>query len=99
MTQPDVKTGSERAALQSMLFGYFPAQVLHVAVRLELAEHLADGPRSAAWLARVTGCEPGALTRLLRALIVIGVLEQRDPGREPFLPGGDLVSACGPFVR
>ena len=46
MTQPDVKTGGERAALQSMLFGYFPAQVLHVAVRLELAEHLADGPRS-----------------------------------------------------
>ena len=96
MTQPDVKTGGERAALQSMLFGYFPAQVLHVAVRLELAEHLADGPRSAAGLARVTGCEPGALTRLLRALTVVGVLEQGDPGVFALTERGQLLRAGHP---
>jgi O-methyltransferase domain/Dimerisation domain len=71
--------GDERAALQSMLFGYFPAQVLYVATRIGLADQLAQGPRPAAELASATGCDPGALPRLLRALVVIGVMEQPDP--------------------
>ena len=63
----------------SMLFGYFPPQVLHVMTRIGLADQLAAGPRPAAELATATGCHPGALARLLRALVVIGVLEQPDP--------------------
>jgi hypothetical protein len=78
MTQHDAKTDDERAALRSMLFGYYPAQVLHVAARLELADLLAGGPRCAAALASATGCDPGSLRRLLRALVVIGVLDRAD---------------------
>jgi hypothetical protein len=68
--------GGARTALLSKLFGYFPPQALHVAARIGLADQLATGQRSAAELAAATSCHPGALGRLLRALVVIGVLEQ-----------------------
>ena len=66
----------ERSALMSMLFGYFPPQVLHVAVRLGLPDQLAGGPRDADDLASATECDQGSLRRLLRALAALGVVEQ-----------------------
>lgn len=88
---------SERSALQSMLFGYFPPQVLYVATHLGLADQLAAGPRTAAELASATGCHPGALGRLLRALVVIGVLEQSDEAGTVALTGtGQLLRADHP---
>lgn len=87
----------ERSALLSMLFGYFPPQVLHVATRLGLADQLAEGPRPPAELAMATGCEPAALGRLLRALVVIGVLEQPDAsGRFALTATGQLLRADHP---
>ena len=68
-----------RATLLSMLFGYFPAQALYVATRVGLADQLAGGARPAPELAAATGCDPRALRRLLRALVVIGVLDQPAP--------------------
>jgi len=50
-----------------------------VTTRIGLADQLAQGPRAAAELASATGCHPDALRRLLRALVVIDVLEQPDP--------------------
>lgn len=70
---------SGRSVLLSMLFGYFPAQALYVATRVGLADQLAGGARPAPELAAATGCDPGALRRLLRALVVIGVLDQPAP--------------------
>jgi hypothetical protein len=88
----------ERAALQSMLFGYFPPQVLHTATRLGLAEELARGPRPAAELASATGCDPAALRRLLRALAVIGVVEPAadDPDVFALTGMGQLLRADHP---
>jgi O-methyltransferase domain/Dimerisation domain len=88
----------ERNALQSMLFGYFPPQVLHVATRLGLADELAREPRSAAELASATGCDPAALRRLLRALTVIGVLEPAaaDPDVFALTGMGQLLRADHP---
>ena len=86
---------SDRGTLMSMLFGYFPPQVLHVAVCLGLADQLADGPRSAGDLAAATGCDPEALRRLLRALVVIGVLEQPEPERPELF----ALTATGRLLR
>jgi O-methyltransferase domain len=91
--------GDERASLTSMLFGYFPAQALHVTVRIGLAERLAGGPLPAGELATATDCHAGALRRLLRALVVLGVLEQPDPFRPDVfaLTGtGKLLTAGNP---
>lgn len=86
----------ERAALMSLLFGYFPAQVVHVAARLGLADHLADGPMPAAELAPATGCDPDSLRRLLRALVALGVLEQPEPGTFALTDSGHLLRADHP---
>jgi hypothetical protein len=83
-------------ALRAMLFGYFPAQALHVAARLALADHLADGPRPAAELAQATGCDPGTLPRLLRALATLGVLDQPRPGTFALTAMGELLRSDHP---
>jgi O-methyltransferase domain/Dimerisation domain len=56
-----------------ILFGMWRARALHIAARLELADHLADGPKSVAELASTTGMDAVAMHRLLRALASIGV--------------------------
>jgi hypothetical protein len=60
--------------------------------RRRVADHLADGPRSAAGLAARTGANEDALYRMLRALAVTGVFAERRRSREEsrgrFLHGG-----------
>ncbi len=56
------------------------SQAIYVAARLELAEHLAQGPRTAAELAAVTNSNEPALYRLLRALTTLSICEQRSDG-------------------
>ena len=79
-----------------MMFGYFPAQALHVTVRIGLAERLAGGPLGAGELAAATDCHAGALTRLLRALVVLGVLEQPEPELFALTGTGRLLTAGHP---
>lgn len=58
-----------------ILFGMWRARALHIAARLELADHLADGPKPVAELASITGMDAVAMHRLLRALASIGVFQ------------------------
>jgi SAM-dependent methyltransferase len=75
---------SESAQAQEELWDLLSgAPVLHaiaVASRLAIPDLLADGPRSAAALARATGSHEDALYRLLRALASVNVFAER-PGR------------------
>ncbi|MGH9309445.1 MAG: methyltransferase [Vicinamibacterales bacterium] len=56
--------------------GYMVSTALHVAVRLRIADRLADGPRSTADLARDTGTNEDALYRVLRLLASVGVFQE-----------------------
>jgi SAM-dependent methyltransferase len=69
--------------LSRLAFGFGPAQVVHAAVELGVPEALAAAPGGAtlASLADRLGCDPDSLARLLRALVVLGVAEDRAPGR------------------
>ena len=69
-----------RAALAPLLFGFFPAQVLHVGATLGVADHLAEGPRTTAELATLTDTDEPSLYRVLRALACFGVLDEVTPG-------------------
>lgn len=80
-----------RQELIELLFGFFPAQVIQVAARLAIADHLAAGPRSAAQLAVSTGTDEAALYRLLRALVCIEVLGEPTPGSFELTERGDLL--------
>jgi hypothetical protein len=54
--------------LARLLSGYWYTQTVYVAAKLNLAELLRGGPRSAQELAQEAGADPRALYRLLRAL-------------------------------
>ncbi|MBV9173272.1 MAG: hypothetical protein JOZ81_24670 [Chloroflexi bacterium] len=69
------------ARLREIAGGYRASQMVLLAVRLKLADHLADGPRSADDLAAVTGvlCDP--FYRVLRGMATLGLLEEAVDGR------------------
>lgn len=56
------------------------AQVVYVAAELGLADLLLDGPLQAEAIARASGCHAPSLHRLLRALVVAGLLIETDDG-------------------
>jgi hypothetical protein len=51
---------------------------VRVAATIRLADHLADGPRTAGALAEATGTNAGALDRLLAHLATVGVVDRAD---------------------
>ena len=67
-----------RSPLLDLAFGYMPAQTLHAAAEIGLADALADGPRPSAELAKETGTHAPSLYRLLRGLTGLGVVEQKE---------------------
>src|SRR5262245_7073028 len=48
--------------------GYMASSCLYAAITLNVAEHLASGPKAAAELAKATGANEDALYRVLRLL-------------------------------
>ena len=64
-----------------MLAGAWVSQALYVVAELAIADLLAGGPKTAAELADATGADPGALSRVLRALATLGVFSIDPAGR------------------
>jgi hypothetical protein len=56
------------------------AQVVYVAAELGLADLLLDGPLQAEAIARASGCHAPSLHRLLRALVIAGLLIETGDG-------------------
>jgi SAM-dependent methyltransferase len=54
---------------------------VHVVVTLQIAEHLASGPKDIDDLAKTAGADPDALARVLRQLASRGLFEEPSPGR------------------
>jgi hypothetical protein len=67
-----------RPPVLDMVFAFRNAQIIHVAARLGLADLLAGGPRTSTDLAKETDTHQPSLYRLLRALAVLGVVQQTD---------------------
>jgi hypothetical protein len=95
--EQDPQTSAARPAVEApplailnILTGAFTARALHVAAALGVADHLAEGPRSAVDLADRVGADATALHRLLRALASIGVFTEVQPG----VFGHTALSAC-----
>lgn len=72
---------SPREQLGQMITGCWLTQMLYVAARLELADHLADRPRLVSELAQQVGCDEPSLYRLLRGLASLGVFAEQADGR------------------
>ena len=61
--------------------GYMASAALYTAITLNVADHLAAGPKDVAELARVTGANEDALFRILRLLASLGVFAEAGPRR------------------
>ena len=76
-----------------LMDGYLSTQMLYVAVRLGLADELSGGPRTTADLATAVGAAPAPLHRLLRGLVMEGVLSEQPDGRYALTEAGWLLCA------
>ncbi|MFS8097955.1 acetylserotonin O-methyltransferase [Lentzea alba] len=76
--------------------GYLYSSALNTAARLGIADHLHDGPRSAAELAATTGTHGPHLHRLLRFLATRGVFREDDEFRFHLTPLAEPLRADSP---
>ena len=83
-------------SLLDALFGYAPAQVVHVAARLGIADHLAGGPLASAALATATGTHEPSLRRLLRGLACLGGVSEDSPGVFSLTADGAMLRSDAP---
>jgi hypothetical protein len=82
--------------MRTLLDGYRLTQMVHVAAKLGLADHLKDGPRTVEQLARLTKTHPDSLYRLLRTLAGRGVFAEEDGMRFRLTPTAELLRTGAP---
>jgi hypothetical protein len=92
MSDPEISAPS----LLDMVFSYMPAQVIHVAARLGIADHLAGGAMTSAALAALTKTHAPSMYRLLRALACLGVVAEVEPDRFTLEPAGAPLQTKAP---
>jgi O-methyltransferase domain/Dimerisation domain len=80
------QTPPPQAQLMQMATGFTVSFLLRAAAQLCLADHLADGPKSAEQLAAVTNTHAPSLHRLLRTLACIGIVSEDESHRFSLTP-------------
>lgn len=91
----DTETPPVLAVLQ-LSTGVWTAQALWAAASLDVADHLAKGPRTRDELATATGTLAGPLYRVLRALASLGVFAERPDGRFENTPPSEMLRSDVP---
>lgn len=74
--------------LTQMATGHIVASALQVAVRLRVADRLADGPRTTSDLAREVDVQEDGLYRVIRVLASLGLFDEVSPRRFALTPVG-----------
>jgi hypothetical protein len=80
MTVPRPRIDIQSVVRLTEIADYIVPFTLRAICDLRVADHLIDGPRSVAELARLTGTHPPTLHRALRALACKGVFTEVEPG-------------------
>lgn len=89
-------TAAAAATLRQLIMGFRVTQLIHVAAKLDIADHLRLGPRTPHQLAQVVGAEPRALHRLLRALASLGIFAETEAGAYELTPSAQLLRSDVP---
>jgi hypothetical protein len=74
------------ARMRELIMGFRASQLIYVAAKLGLADHLSAGPQSAIALACAVGAAAQPLYRLLRALASIGIFAETANGMFELTP-------------
>jgi hypothetical protein len=85
-----------RERLTRLMDGYLSTQLLYLAARLGIADILVSGPLTCGELARRVGADAGAFCRVLRGLVIDGVLCELADGRFGLTPTGRLLRKDAP---
>jgi hypothetical protein len=99
MTPVETETAAELPAhvqLIQMCAGGWVSAALYAAAKLGIADHLADGARSAAELAPATGTHAPSLHRFMRTLAGFGILAEQEAQRFALTPLGDALKTGAP---
>ncbi|RSO04298.1 methyltransferase [Streptomyces sp. WAC 05379] len=98
MTSTDARAAAtaDRDLVVRLAFGSMAAQTLRAAVRLRVVELVGESTRSAVAVAADAGTAPQPMTRLLRALAALGLLEEHAPGSFSVTPAGALLHSGRP---
>ena len=93
MDQPQSTRTPESLALRllAMINRHWTTQALYVAAELGLPDLLANGPKRSESLAQATGAHAPSLHRLLRALVTLDIVQEREDGDFALLPMGALL--------
>ena len=70
---PSSMTLSDNDRMMEMINGYWITQIVNAAATYALADHLAEGPATAAKIAEMANTDPSATFRLLRACASLGL--------------------------
>ncbi|MGH3168460.1 MAG: methyltransferase [Trebonia sp.] len=87
--EADMRRQSE--ALLKMITGHWAAQTVRAAADLRVADHVADGARTAVSVAAREASDPEATFRLMRAMVAIGLLDHEDQGEFAVTAMGQLL--------
>jgi hypothetical protein len=93
MDQPQNTSTPESLALRllAMINRNWTTQALYVAAQLGLPDLLASGPQTSEHLAQAAGVHAPSLHRLLRALVTLEIVREREDGDFELLPMGALL--------
>jgi hypothetical protein len=83
-------------AMFEFITGYYQMPMVRTACKLGIPELLADGPKSPAELAQATRSNEETLTRLMNALVSVGVFARGRDGRFRLGPLGETLRSGGP---
>jgi len=90
------QTPPPHVQLVQMAMAHWVSQIVYVAAKLNLADHLATGPMSAEQLAERTETHAPSLYRLMRTLASLGILSEDDSHRFALTPVGEAMKAGEP---
>jgi len=93
---PEAVSVPPHRQLLEMAAGYRVSQIVYVAAKLALADHLADGPKSAAELAPLTNTHPKSLYRLLRILASLDIVSAEADQRFTLTALGEALKSDAP---
>ena len=82
--------------VRRLMNGFQLTQLIYIAAKLKIADHLAQGPRAVTDLAAVTNSHEDSLYRILRTLAGLGVFREEDGRRFRLTPAAEILRSGVP---
>lgn len=82
--------------MMQMITGFWTACCVYAAAKLDIADHLHNGPKTADQLAEQTRCDSASLYRVLRALSSTGIFKENNQNQFELTPLGETLQSNTP---